>query len=324
MPRETRRRDEVAQAATDYVLEHGLIGLSLRPLAAELGTSDRMLLYHFESKDDLVAAVLRVSNDRSAAEVRALTPAPDPRRAVLALWQALRAPRLSRCQRVYVEAAALGLFGREPYVGVLREANAVWSAAVADYLVASGAASTHARRAVELLRRRDDGVPARPAPGPQRPGTGPCGRGPGRRGGVDRGPGRRRSGERVGVRAEVDHESVVDQPPKAALALVGRRPGRVETAAVHRLLAVAEQRQQPPATLPVGAVVGLRPPGGSVVRRVAGRAPLRKARPPGSRRNEGSTPSTPPRRAPWPPPTKPRRSGRRREAGWSRPLARAG
>ena len=59
------RRDQLAEGATDYVLEHGLIGLSLRPLAAELGTSDRMLLYHFTDKDDLVATVLRVSNDRS-------------------------------------------------------------------------------------------------------------------------------------------------------------------------------------------------------------------------------------------------------------------
>ena len=89
MPRETARRDEVAQAATDYVLEHGLVGLSLRPLAAELGTSDRMLLYHFGSKDDLVATVLRVSNDRSVAEIRALPPSPDVRSAVLDLWAAV-------------------------------------------------------------------------------------------------------------------------------------------------------------------------------------------------------------------------------------------
>jgi AcrR family transcriptional regulator len=151
MPRETRRREQLAEAATDYVLEHGLIGLSLRPLAAALGTSDRMLLYHFESKDDLVATVLRVSSDRSAAEVRDLPPAPDARGAVLALWEALRAPRLSRCQRAYVEAAALGLFGLEPYVRVLRAANAVWSDAVTDYLVSSGAPSRDARRAVRLL-----------------------------------------------------------------------------------------------------------------------------------------------------------------------------
>ncbi|MGZ8722334.1 MAG: TetR/AcrR family transcriptional regulator, partial [Aeromicrobium sp.] len=52
------RRDELAEQATDYVLEAGLIGLSLRPLAAAIGTSDRMLNYHFGSKDELVASVL--------------------------------------------------------------------------------------------------------------------------------------------------------------------------------------------------------------------------------------------------------------------------
>jgi AcrR family transcriptional regulator len=149
--RETRRRDEVAQAATDYVLEHGLVGLSLRPLAAELGTSDRMLLYHFDGKDDLVATVLRVSNDRSVAEIRTLRPAGDVRSAVLALWKAVTSPRLDRCQRMYVEAAALGLFGREPYASVVREANQVWVAAVADYLVASGMPPDRAQRAVALL-----------------------------------------------------------------------------------------------------------------------------------------------------------------------------
>jgi len=151
MVRETRRRDQVAQAATDYVLEHGLVGLSLRPLAARLGTSDRMLLYHFDGKDDLVSTVLRVSNDRSVAEIRALPPAPDVRTAVLELWKAVTSPRLDRCQRLYVEAAALGLFGREPYVSVVREANQLWVAAVADYMVGSGMPRAQGQRAVALL-----------------------------------------------------------------------------------------------------------------------------------------------------------------------------
>lgn len=151
MTRETRRRDAVAQAATDYVLEHGLVGLSLRPLAAALGTSDRMLLYHFHGKDDLVATVLRLSNDRSVAEVRGLTPAADVRTAVLELWEAVTSPRLDRYQRLYVEAAALGLFGREPYSSVVRAANRVWVAAVADWLVASGMPAHLAPRAVALL-----------------------------------------------------------------------------------------------------------------------------------------------------------------------------
>jgi AcrR family transcriptional regulator len=151
MPRDTARRDEVAQAATDYVLEHGLVGLSLRPLAAELGTSDRMLLYHFASKDDLVATVLRVSNDRSVAEIRALPASNDVRAAVVDLWAAVTTPRLARCQRMYVEAAALGLFGREPYASVVRDSNEVWIGAVADHLVASGTPRGRARRAVALL-----------------------------------------------------------------------------------------------------------------------------------------------------------------------------
>ena len=53
----TRRAETLARAA-DYVLEHGLAGLSLRPLAAALGTSPRMLLYDFGSKDGLVTDVL--------------------------------------------------------------------------------------------------------------------------------------------------------------------------------------------------------------------------------------------------------------------------
>lgn len=151
MPRETTRREQLAQAATDYVLTHGLVGLSLRPLAAELGTSDRMLLYHFADKDDLVSTVLRVSNDRSVADVRALPAAPDVRRAVLDLWALVASPPVASCQRMYVEAAALGLFGQEPYASVVREANLVWEAALADHLVAAGTPRDRARRAVALL-----------------------------------------------------------------------------------------------------------------------------------------------------------------------------
>ena len=105
----TDRRQELADAATDYVLEHGLIGLTLRPLAAAIGTSDRMLLYHFRDKDDLVATVLRVASDQAVAEVAALPVVPGVRAAVLALWEASSDGLLERCQRLYVQAAALGL-----------------------------------------------------------------------------------------------------------------------------------------------------------------------------------------------------------------------
>ncbi len=151
MTRDTTRRDQLLSAATDHVLEHGLIGLSLRPLAAALGTSDRMLLYHFAGKDDLVAAVLNESNDRAVQLVRALPGQSSVRGEVVALWRASTSTDLDRCQRLYVEAAALGLFGREPYASVVRRANAAWIAAVADRLVAAGMPRERADRAVMLL-----------------------------------------------------------------------------------------------------------------------------------------------------------------------------
>jgi AcrR family transcriptional regulator len=151
MARNIARREELAEQATDYALDHGLIGLSLRPLAAAIGTSDRMLLYHFASKDDLVATVLRTSNDRSVEAVRALPRSRSVRTAVLDLWRVSTSEESARCHRTYVEAAALGLLGREPYVSVVREANERWVEALADHLVAAGCPRARSRRAVALV-----------------------------------------------------------------------------------------------------------------------------------------------------------------------------
>ena len=151
MARDTARRAELAEAATDHALEHGLIGLSLRPLAAALGTSDRMLLYHFDGKDDLIATVIETTSDRSVELIRGLPASRSVRRAVLDLWEASTSPPLDRCSRLYVEAAALGLLGREPYVKVVQAANERWVDALADHLTASGANRRCARRAANLM-----------------------------------------------------------------------------------------------------------------------------------------------------------------------------
>lgn len=52
------RRAELLDACYVYLLEHGLAGLSLRPLAAATGTSPRVLLYLFGSKEHLVRDLL--------------------------------------------------------------------------------------------------------------------------------------------------------------------------------------------------------------------------------------------------------------------------
>jgi AcrR family transcriptional regulator len=52
------KRADIIQRLTAYVLAQGLSASSLRPLAKAAGTSDRMLLYYFKDKSEIITAVL--------------------------------------------------------------------------------------------------------------------------------------------------------------------------------------------------------------------------------------------------------------------------
>ncbi len=53
------RRAAIIEQLTEYVLAEGLSAASLRPLAKAAGTSDRMLLYYFKDKSEIITAVLQ-------------------------------------------------------------------------------------------------------------------------------------------------------------------------------------------------------------------------------------------------------------------------
>ena len=65
MPRSRPDKTALLTALAAHVLENGLNTASLRPMAAAAGTSDRMLIYHFGSKDRLIGALL----ERLAADI---------------------------------------------------------------------------------------------------------------------------------------------------------------------------------------------------------------------------------------------------------------
>ena len=136
---------------TDHVLAHGLIGLTLRPLAAAVGTSDRMLIYHFGSRDALVSAVVARATDRAVGRIDALPAAHGVRAAVNRLWVEYGEQPLDSCLDVYVQAAATGLFGSEPYLSEARASNERWSAALTGYVVRCGAPAHRAARVVTLV-----------------------------------------------------------------------------------------------------------------------------------------------------------------------------
>ena len=57
-PPPSARKVELLELAYRYVLEHGLTGLSLRPLTTAVGSTPGVMLYLFGSKDGLVRALL--------------------------------------------------------------------------------------------------------------------------------------------------------------------------------------------------------------------------------------------------------------------------
>jgi AcrR family transcriptional regulator len=109
-------RDRLLEDAIAYVAEHGLADLSLRRLAAAIGTSHRMLIYHFGSKEGLVVAVIQAveaqQRDRLAAiEIDpALSPADLARR----MWQHLSDPALWPSERLFFEMYGHALQHRSP------------------------------------------------------------------------------------------------------------------------------------------------------------------------------------------------------------------
>jgi AcrR family transcriptional regulator len=67
------RQVELLEAAYRYALEHGLADLSLRPLAAAIGSSPRVLMFLFGNKDGLVKALLARARADELAVLDGLT-----------------------------------------------------------------------------------------------------------------------------------------------------------------------------------------------------------------------------------------------------------
>jgi AcrR family transcriptional regulator len=111
-PVDTERKTRTLGAAAAYVLEHGLAGLSLRPLADALGTSPRMLLYDFGSKEQLVREILaeirRYEAGLLAEDVRTIED----------VWRWISAPEREPFLRLFYEiyVDALGRGEAAPFV----------------------------------------------------------------------------------------------------------------------------------------------------------------------------------------------------------------
>jgi AcrR family transcriptional regulator len=105
------RRDQLLESAYRYVLERGLTDLSLRPLAQAIGSSPRVLLFLFGSKDGLVRALLsRARQDERTLieDLRAAQAASLPAVA-RRIWEWLAAPEHRGLLVLWTESYARSL-----------------------------------------------------------------------------------------------------------------------------------------------------------------------------------------------------------------------
>jgi AcrR family transcriptional regulator len=128
------RRVELLELAYRYALEHGVADLSLRPLAAAVGSSPRVLLFLFGSKAGLVQALLaRAREDELALldRARRIAARPnengDPLAVTAEVWSWLVADEHRSLLKLWVEGYARSLIEPDgPWGGFAASTVADW------------------------------------------------------------------------------------------------------------------------------------------------------------------------------------------------------
>jgi AcrR family transcriptional regulator len=108
------RKRELLNAAYDYALTNGLADFALRPMAKAIGTSPRVLLFLFGSKDGLTRALLaRARQDELAAlaALRASHQQSSLADSGRAIWAWLVAPSHRALLALWLEGYARSLLG---------------------------------------------------------------------------------------------------------------------------------------------------------------------------------------------------------------------
>ena len=122
-------RTDLLQKCFRYFLRHGVAHLSLRPLAAAVGTSARMLLHYFGSKEALIAEVMEQVHLRLQATFLELLDEPRKNAGhhfLLDFWGALAADANRPSLRLLFEVQVLAVQNPKRYQRYLSGTSGSW------------------------------------------------------------------------------------------------------------------------------------------------------------------------------------------------------
>jgi AcrR family transcriptional regulator len=148
------RRQELLEAVVAELERGGIGDRSLRDIAAAVGTSHRMLIHHFGSRDGLFTDVVRTVEEDQRRFLATLDESPGDRSRVM--WLRLSDPRLWPAERLFFECYARACRGEAPYASLLPGLVDDWLDRVTvldpDATVGAAEARAQARLGLALFR----------------------------------------------------------------------------------------------------------------------------------------------------------------------------
>jgi AcrR family transcriptional regulator len=145
-------RQALLDAVHRYASHHGVSDLSLRELAQAVGTSHRMLLYHFGSREQLLVALVEANEAlqrRSVAE--ALAPGDVPATDILGrIWDRLAHPDMGPSERLFFELYGQALQGRPGTTALLDGIVTSWIDPATEMFQSLGLSPDDARAEARL------------------------------------------------------------------------------------------------------------------------------------------------------------------------------
>lgn len=151
-------RQRLLDAVVDVALAGGITDKSLRAVAEAAGTSHRMLIHHFGSREALLVEVTRAVEERQRARLSGVPtdPPSDHAAAAWQFWEQLCDPELAPQERLFFEIYGQALQGREWARPLLDGVVDQWIGPMAELLRAGGApphdSAVRARLAVAVAR----------------------------------------------------------------------------------------------------------------------------------------------------------------------------
>jgi AcrR family transcriptional regulator len=149
-------KEVLLRQVVDHFVADGLGDLSLRQIAGAIGTSHRMLIYHFGSKSGLLVEVVRAVEARTRAQPTPTSELEATAHAIRRMWRYVADPAQGDFERLFFALYGRALQGDDRVRPLLGESIESWleanEALAATQGIPPDLARTHARLGLAVVR----------------------------------------------------------------------------------------------------------------------------------------------------------------------------